>query len=295
MIRYDFDRTVVEADIRAVDPRWFNKAEKRTKIIVKLGSFAEKTSVWSKIKPTFMRLQKNKCVFCERQFENPDYGTIEFDVEHFRPKSSVVTWPDPVRHSKLKYNFGTGAPYATGYYWLAYELENYAASCKVCNTSLKLNYFPIAGDRGSILATVDDLSNEQPYLCYPFGDLDDDPETLMTFVATTAVPTASDEFKKRRGQTIIDFFDLNGREQLHRERARMIAMCGSALMADAEGEATDQDQLVIARMDSPVLPHSNCLRAFKRSWATDKELARQIYEKCRAYALGGDSSGPPDL
>lgn len=291
MIRYDFDRAAVEAEVRALDPRWFSKAEKRTKTLIKLGAFGEKTSIWSKIKPVFMKLQKHKCVFCERQFENPEYGTIEFDVEHFRPKSSVVTWPDPRRHSKLKYDFATGAAYETGYYWLAYELENYAASCKVCNTTLKLNFFPIAGLRGAALASVKDLANEQPFLCYPFGDLDDDPEGLLTFVATTAIPTASSEAKKRRGQAIIDFFDLNGREQLHRERARMIAMCGSALLADAEGEATEQDRQVIARMDSPALPHSNCLKAFKKSWTDDKDFAREVYAKCRAYALGGDSPG----
>ena len=92
MIRYDFDLARVEAEIRAEDPRWFKKAEERTRKFITLGRFEEKSSIWSKVKPAFMRLQMNKCVFCERQFKNPDYGTIRFDVEHFRRKSSFIAW-----------------------------------------------------------------------------------------------------------------------------------------------------------------------------------------------------------
>jgi len=105
LIRYDFKQADLTAEIVASDPRWFEKALTRTKKFQKLGRFEEKSSIWSKTKPAFMRLQMNKCVFCERQFENPEYGTIEFDVEHFRPKSSVEPWPDATRHPTLTYAF----------------------------------------------------------------------------------------------------------------------------------------------------------------------------------------------
>lgn len=109
MIRYDCTAARLEADILAIDPRWFHKAEKRERALCALGHFSEKSSIWSIVKPAFMRLQMNKCIFCERQFENGQYGKIEFDVEHFRPKSTIAAWPDPVRHPKLRYQFPTGA------------------------------------------------------------------------------------------------------------------------------------------------------------------------------------------
>jgi hypothetical protein len=295
MIRYDFDPVTVERDIRNVDPNWFKKAEARKLKFKLLHRYEEKSSIWSKAKPAFMRLQMSKCAFCERQFENPDYGKIEFDVEHFRPKSSVAAWPDPVRHPGLRYTFSTGGANARGYYWLAYELQNYAASCKVCNTALKLNFFPIAGKRGRLQATLSALARERPFLCYPIGNIDNDPEELVTFLTTTAVPAKASGHKRRRGQIIIDFFALNQREQLHRERARMIGLFGAALKAEARGTATAADTELIARMTLPLLPHAACLRAFKRLWAQDRVTAERAYDLCRVYATSDSGSAPPAL
>jgi len=293
MIRYEYDFAKTKAEIDAIDPKWFQKATKRSSGFVKAGKFGEKTSIWSTVKPAFMRLQMNKCVFCERQFENPEYGTIEFDLEHFRPKSSVVEWPHAVVHSKLSYAFPTGAPSATGYYWLSYDISNYAASCKVCNTTFKSNYFPVSNARG--MAPGDDLSAEGAHLCYPIGSSDEDPENLISFLATTAVPANGSPYHRQRGQVIIDFFGLNQREQLHRERARMISLFGSALESQNRGTATTDDLLLIERIMSPALPHASCLRAFKNSWTTDPDLARRTYELCRRYTVSDQGTAPPTV
>lgn len=157
-------------------------------------------------------LQLNKCVFCERQFESPLYGTIEFDLEHFRPKSNVPAWPDPRRHSALNYTVAMGDASEQGYFWLAYDPLSYAVSCKVCNSIFKSNYFPIAGARGPVESSVADLTIERPYLCYPLGTQAEDLEALITFKATVAVPTQTAGPDRLRGQIIIDFFGLNARE-----------------------------------------------------------------------------------
>lgn len=183
-----------------------------------------------------------------------------------------------------------------GYYWLAYDIRNYAASCKVCNTTFKLNFFPVAGARGIAGTAVADLSRERPFLCYPIGDVDEDPEGLVTFVATTAVPAAKRSgHKQRRGRIIIDFFGLNEREQLHRERARMIGLFGSALKAEAAGRASPVDRQVLARLEAPVLPHAACVRAFKRLWASDPATAERAYDLCRAFSASDAGTAPPDL
>ena len=48
-----------------------------------------------------------------------------------------------------------------GYYLLAYHLLIYAVACKPCNSGLKKDYFPIAGDY--------DLTGEDPAEMGPSG------------------------------------------------------------------------------------------------------------------------------
>ncbi len=278
-----------------MDAKWFENAAKRTASFVRHGEFEETSSIWSKTKPAFMVLQRNKCVFCERQFGNPEYGTIEFDIEHFRPKSSVMEWPDPGRHPGLSYAFPTGVASDAGHYWLAYDLLNYAASCKVCNTRFKANFFSVAGTRDKATDPPAALGSEKPFLCYPIGDLDDDPETLVTFIVTTAVPAASRGYKHRRGRIIIDFFGLNQREQLHRERARMIALCGHSLLTLAAGRGGADDRAVLARVNASDLPHAGCLRAFHRLSMAHHATARRAFGLCRDHAFTKAGTAPPDL
>lgn len=83
-----------------------------------------------------------------------------------------------------------------------------------------------------------------------------------------------------RGQIIIDFFGLNAREQLHRDRARMITVFSPALLAQQQGQASASGLDLIARVDSPNLPHADCLRAFKGLWASDATMASQVFEQC---------------
>ena len=294
MIRYPFDRAQVVHDIDAIDPRWSAKAARRTKKIRGDCAFLEKSSIWSTVKPIFMLLQQNKCAYCERQFENPDYGKLEFDVEHFRPKNAVPAWPDPQRHPGRAYSYQTGAV-GTGYHWLAYDLENYSASCKTCNTMLKLNYFPIAGVRASQpenhagdAEARRALADEQPFLCYPLGDVDEDPQQLITFRATTAVPAGATEAQRRRGDIMIDFFALNDRDQLHRERARMVSLVGNAVGGLGQTLPADAS----ARFGSASFPHAGCVRAFLTLWSSDPVTAQRVHQVCSAYALSGDAAVP---
>jgi hypothetical protein len=293
VIRYDIDRTALLADIAAIDPRWSAKVARRTARFVRAGRYEEGSSLWAPVKPVYMDVQKSKCIFCERRFENKQYGKIEFDLEHFRPKSSVVALPNEQFHPNLNYDFETGMAADVGYYWLAYEIENYAASCKVCNSALKSNYFPVAGRRGAAIADVRSLASELPFLCYPLGTSDEDPEELITFVATTAIPKAESGYRRQRGQIIIDFFDLNGREELHQQRAEMISLFGGALLAISAGTANETDIAVADSIFYPTWPHAACIRAFRRLWQENAAEAAMVYDKCRRYAIAQTASAPP--
>lgn len=289
MIRYAFDQTWVKQEIAKIDKNWLKKAAKRTEKMITQGRFEETSSIWSSIKPVYMILQKNKCVFCERQFESPDTGKIENDVEHFRPKGNVAAWPVATQHP-FHYDFSTGEKFEGGYYWLAYNLHNYAASCKVCNTIYKKAFFPIAANRPTLLAGGEAppmpavLASEKPLLCYPLGEIDDDPEDLITFIGTTAKPVHAAGDKYQRGKVIIDFFGLNEREQLHKERARMISIFGPAFEKKMAGLANANDLMVLETITASHLPHSACLKAFARLWASDAVSAKQIFEQCRILA-----------
>lgn len=291
MIRYEITLRQLETAVDRLVPTWRKRAARRTARFVRDGRYAEAKAIWSEVKPVFMVIQKNKCVFCERQFESEQYGKIEFDLEHFRPKSSVAAWPVPGRHPHV-YAFSTGGDSAAGYYWLAYQLDNYAASCKSCNSNLKSNFFPISGLRTT---APGDLGPEQPLLCYPLGSDDADPESLLTFVATTAVPKATDTQGKRRGEVMIDFFDLNRREELHRQRANMIIVLGGALANIAQGAGDDADRELAARIVDERYPHTNCVRAFRSLWDTDMDLAQRVLRACKTYYASVQGTAPPEV
>lgn len=98
-----------------------------------------------------------KCCYCECKV----YWKRIADVEHYRPKSQVSEDDD---HK--------------GYWWLAYDWENYFIACKICNSDYKSDHFPLLP--GGIRATQpgDSLQNEKPVLVHP---TEGHPETLIRF------------------------------------------------------------------------------------------------------------------
>lgn len=278
MIRYPVDPDALVTAVDELSETWRARAKARQAAINALGRFEEASSIWSEVKSVFIKLQFNKCVFCETKLERGRHERIAFDLEHFRPKSSVETWPKAGVHP-VTYGFPTGSAGA-GYFWLAYDLQNYAAACKACNTNLKLNYFPVAGKRAAYPAATD-LIAEQAFLCYPLGMTDADPEGLIGFDATVAIPASTDRSERARGEIIIDFFDLNRREGLQIERAMMISMFGSALRAVTDSHATAADEMLATNITSSANPHANCLRSFADLWNTDETKARAVHASCQ--------------
>ena len=172
MIGYSISKTNLEKRIEGESPGWLKDAADRTKEFRKKGYYKEKKPIWSKAKPAYMKLQGNcKCAYCERMLESVDYGRIEQDVEHFRPKGKVKNWrvPEPLRDQGINPTQVPNHDY--GYYLLPYHVFNYVATCKPCNSSLKGNYFPIAGDYDLKGEEPKMLLKEKPYLIYPLGVL----------------------------------------------------------------------------------------------------------------------------
>lgn len=284
MIGYSISRKDLEALIEAEKPGWLKKAAIRTAEFRKNGTYQEKSNIWSEIKPVYMKLQGNcKCSYCERQLESIDYGKGEQDVEHFRPKSSVREWKMPKNLSDQGIT-ATAVPKTGGYYLLPYNLFNYSASCKPCNSVLKSDCFPIAGNYDLSGDEPEKLQKEQPYLIYPIGDFDSKPEDLIKFHGVSPQAAAKAGYDRARALVTIEFFKLDdeaSRKNLFRERAtiictlfpQMVTLTGSSSAA-----AKKVAQNIIDGFTSPKSPHTNCARCFKQLFETDRNEAEIIFE-----------------
>lgn len=78
------------------------------------------SNIWGKSKDQLLKESSNKCAYCEAPLKAVAYG----DVEHYRPKSI--------------------------YWWLAYNYENYLASCTLCNQAFKKDHFPLLSEKNKL-------------------------------------------------------------------------------------------------------------------------------------------------
>ncbi len=303
MIQYpDATPARILADVNAHDVGWVARAQAETERLIEAGAFrrplpqdappgtkpSEPPSLWSDIKVVYMRLQRFKCVFCERALSHED-GKIEHDVEHYRPKNAVKAWRAPRGHFAIPHQGGGAAD--TGYYWLAYELGNYAAACKPCNSTLKASYFPIAGSRGASASDIDTLDDDEaPYLIFPMRE---DPSALITFKGPLAIPRSTGAHERLRASTTITLFKLNSRPDLIEDRSRLIRSLASQLELVANGRTQiirTRALHAIADLTGIHAPHSACGKAFLELTRTDPVSANSIIEEAWAALTQEPSS-----
>lgn len=154
-----------------------------------------------------------KCAFCEEKIRTNQHG----DIEHFRPKGAIV---DAASRKPIKKAGGDAAH--PGYYWLAYDWQNFLPACVLCNQPNteptgesigKRNYFPLADETQRAQAKGGE-AGEQPLLINP---LVDDPAEHLG-VDQLGVMFANND--SPRGKTCIEIFGLNLRD-LPAERLRV--------------------------------------------------------------------------
>jgi hypothetical protein len=260
--------------------------------------------LWSQIKPVFMRLQHGKCAFCERPLGADEVAAYEQDVEHFRPKKGVDSWPPPKPIGVLPHpaDLPVSVHVGTGYRKLPFHELNYIVACKTCNSRCKGNYFPIAGTAHDFTADspLDLVSKEKPYLIFPLGKLDDDPESLITFLGYRAeIPANAAGYKKDRAQVTIHFFLLNDpsrSDQLLLGRATQLELLYRKIKAFEKSPVRKRQEAwndAIAECSS-ANPFAGCVRAMVRLYLSDKNAACQLMEeacKYRRTLLGAGNLG----
>lgn len=304
MIRYSFTEADLIADIQADDAAkgrkqpWLKKAKKWTSELKKQPAKAI-TSHWSDIKSVYTKRQHGKCVFCERKLGADELSSVEFDMEHFRPKGAVSPWPTPeiAVELSLPADFPRSTASGSGYRLLAYHPLNYASSCKTCNSRLKSSFFPVAGSHnfaGVVPAVL--TQQERPFLIYPLGDFDEDPEALISFQSYHAVPNSGAKGHDHdRARVTIAFFRLNGdREDLFESRAKVLhdLFTSLQLLDKTKGKARRQeiwDDVLRLKADSS--PHAGCVRSLLKLYGqfdddpapATRPQAIQYLELARAY------------
>lgn len=214
-------------------------------------------------------------------------------MEHFRPKKGVTKWPpsEPIGQSPYPDDLPETTGEGGGYRHLPYHELNYLAACKTCNTRCKANYFPIAEQHLFDSTTPQSLiKDEEPYLIYPLGDLDVDPETLITFIGCKAIP-AKPKAKRHdwnRARISIAFFLLNDparEDQLILERASRLDLLGYKISAFEQSDPISRDAAwnEVKAEGAASLPHANCVRSMIRLYIKDPPVALQQIQDARTY------------
>lgn len=293
MIGYPVTLLRLKADIESYKSGWLARADALTAQARAQGSFAGISTIWSEIKPVFMRLQGDyKCAYCERKLEAEEYGAIEQDVEHFRPKNRVSAWQpsQPLIDAGVK---PAPAPDKTegGYYLLAHQILNYAAGCKPCNSTLKADRFPVAN--AHVLAGDDPRklrAKEKPYLLFPVGEWGDVPEKWLAFNGISPYPVAKSGFNRLRALATIEFFALDDhvhRKNLYRERAVIVqAMFPQLEVLANAGASTARKSAAQKVVDAAISskgPHANCARCFKKLFERSPDEALALFEAAADY------------
>jgi len=162
----------------------------RKKILDKASS----SQVWRDFYELLPENIKSKCWYCESEEIRSD-----MPVDHFRPKNLV-----------------DGVPNHEGYWWLAFDWENYRCACTFCNSRRvfddtsggKACKFPLVDEKQRAYTSIQPIANEQPDLLDPF---DPDDWKLLWFdndgEPIPKDPSSADQQRKVRNS--IDIFHLH--------------------------------------------------------------------------------------
>lgn len=213
-------------------------------------------SLWlnEDVREPLWKIHHGKCCYCERKRDIKR----ESDIEHFRPKAKVTGVDHP------------------GYWWLAYQWENYLFSCKTCNETHKGNIFPLQRECRRARRPEDEISLEEPLLLNP---IDDDPEQCITYdwwSGGSLYVKAIGMDEEGRGAKTIEILDLN---RLMEDRAanltllKMLAHKMIRVREDNNRELIEETAADIKRATSATREYCGFSRALFKSFGLEQYIA----------------------
>lgn len=177
---------------------------------------SNKSTIWQEVKDILRDISYDKCWYCESKRHRSDDP-----VDHYRPKGNVAEAPD---HK--------------GYWWLAFDWDNYRFSCTYCNskrkdkksgsTGGKQDHFPLLTSYRA-KEPADDLELEQPCLLDPTKTTD---PGLLWFQDDGSVVSRYDQATRpnlvKRTNDSIELYHLNHsttkrlRKVLYKEVSKLV-------------------------------------------------------------------------
>ncbi len=223
---------------------------------------------------------------------------VDYDIEHYRPKNRVTPWPSDElmdRRANIRsYVARVATGYSNGYLRFAFDPFNYLVSCKVCNSSYKSDCFPIAGIPDSLTTDRASLdAREKPLLLFPLGERADDPGEYLFFRGPLIGPRPVDSEKRLRAQVVIDFFELDTREDLLESRCEIILLLWPQLENRFSTDIVKQAraELFLRKIvEERRFPQSACGRAFIELYDRNKSEAEAWHNSALEYLTSKERS-----
>ena len=158
---------------------------------------SQNSGIWAEMNAALSELTDGKCWYCESRQIRSDQP-----VDHFRPKGAV--YEDPTH---------------PGYWWLAFDYNNYRFSCTFCNSRRrdvdngvggKGDRFPIRDEHHRARTEADPIAAEEPDLLDPLDP--NDPSLLFFENDGRVVPfiaNIDDSRRFHRAEVSIQIYHLN--------------------------------------------------------------------------------------
>ena len=151
-------RKVQEAEEKAIQQGKSQEELQSSILKVRKKAINAKSEIWVNAGKAVCKVMSDKCWYCEAKETRSD-----MPVDHFRPKNNVAECKE---HQ--------------GYWWLAFNWENYRYSCTYCNSRRvdveteggKQDHFPLLNPKNRVFDEKGDLNAEHPVLIDPC-DIDD--------------------------------------------------------------------------------------------------------------------------
>lgn len=301
MIRYAVTAKALRAEIETHKAGWLDRSREKTAEARKKGRVDEGDGIWSEIKGVYARLQFYKCVYCEKPMPQEAFdgevgfgkGAVEYDVEHYRPKNRVKHWPTAAvkAQRQIDYDDQIASGESEGYFRLAFDPDNYALSCKTCNSGHKSDSFPIAGTTKKSLARRAALdAQERPLLMLGLGEGVDDPEDVIGWVGPLPFARKNSGYEHLRARVSIDFFALDTRGDLMLLRAQLVTLLWGKLEERAAATGAEKQRLdgVVQGFTAPRMHFCACARAYVALHASNRPQAAALQRLCWEYILSRD-------
>lgn len=226
------ERAIERARIKAVQDGLDAEATEVKLKKAKKEAISKRAALWRLFAQKVASINNDKCWYCESREDRS-----HMPVDHFRPKGAV-----------------DGCDEHDGYWWLAFDWENYRYCCTLCNsltknvesTHGKADKFPLLNETERCTLEVDDIDDEHPVLLDPFKSRD---VRLLTFL-DNGVPTPNanpDTDNYIRADQTIRILNLHqGKVRVSRLRIaaqikRIMRKINSFLNKQRDGDNVDDD------------------------------------------------------